>query len=259
MRLSCCAYSYRDALKAGTLSMEEFVRTAREMGCDGVELTSYYFPSTDRAYLNSLKRHVHREGLSVSGTAIGTDFAQPDAGKRQEHVRLTREWIENSVVLGAPTLRVFAGPVREGSPEADAFRWVVECLQEAATHAAEAGITLALENHGGVTSNADQALRLVKAVDSEWLGLNLDFGNFSGEIYAQFAQCAPHAVATHAKVYYAVDPGTKRQAAVDYAKVREIMDASGYRGYLAIEYEEADDPATAVPAFAADLLNVLRN
>jgi sugar phosphate isomerase/epimerase len=48
---------------------------------------------------------------------------------------------------------------------------VVECLQECAAYAAERGVLLALENHGGLTGTADQTLALLKAVDSEWLGL----------------------------------------------------------------------------------------
>src|SRR5947209_795539 len=159
MRLSCCAYSYRDLLKEGRMSMETFVQTAREIGCEGVELTAYYFPTTERRYLNDLKRHVHRQGLAVSGTAIGTDFAQPDEAKRQAHVQMAKEWIDHSVVLGAPTLRVFAGTVKEGSTEEEAFGWTVACLQESAAYAAERGVLLALENHGGITSTADQVLR----------------------------------------------------------------------------------------------------
>ena len=37
--------------------VEDFVDTTADLGVEGVELTAYYFPTTDRAYLNSLKRH----------------------------------------------------------------------------------------------------------------------------------------------------------------------------------------------------------
>jgi sugar phosphate isomerase/epimerase len=229
------------------MTLETFVETARDIGFEGVELTAYYFPSTDRAYLNHLKRHIHGQGLAVSGTAIGSDFAQVDPEKRRAHVQMTKEWIGHSVVLGAPTLRVFAGPVREGCTEEQAFEWTVACLQECAVVAKEQGVLLALENHGGLTTTADQTLRLLHAVGSEWLGLNLDFGNFSGEVYEQFERCAPFAVATHAKSHY---QGAAGREAVDYRRVHSLMKAADYRGFLAIEYEEAEDPRTAVPAFA---------
>jgi sugar phosphate isomerase/epimerase len=256
MRLSCCAYSYRQYLQAGEMTLEEFVDTAADIGCEGVELTAYYFPSLDRPYLNALKRYVHRRGLSVSGTAVGSNFAQADAGKRREHVRMTKEWIERSVILGAATLRVFAGPVAEGSDEQEAFSWVVECLRDCAQKAEEEGVLLALENHGGITATADQTLAIHRAVGSDWLGINLDFGNYSGDVLAQFAACAPLAVASHAKVTFNGESGRER---VDYRCAREVMDASGYRGWLAIEYEEPEEPRDAVPAFAAELAAVLNS
>lgn len=255
MRLSCCAYSYRDELNAGKITLEEFVDIARDLGMDGVELTAYYFPRTDRAYLNRLKRYIHRSGLAVSGTAVGTDFAQPDPEKRRDHVKMAKTWIDHSVVLGAPALRVFAGYVRQDSTEEEAFRWVVECLQETAAYGAELGVLVALENHGGLTATADQTLRLLHAVDSEWLGLNLDFGNFRGDIWEQFARCAPFAVATHAKVSYNTDSG---KVPVDYVRVKQIMDGAGYRGFIAIEYEEEENPRVGMPRFVQELERVFR-
>src|SRR5262249_10308322 len=117
MRLSCCAYSYRQAFTSGAMTLPDFLRLCREIGFGGVELTAYYFPTTERDFLNEIKRQAHREGLAISGTAVGTDFAQPDAEKRRAHVALTQSWLEHSVALGAPTLRVFAGAAREGQSE----------------------------------------------------------------------------------------------------------------------------------------------
>ncbi len=57
MKIGCCAYSYRKYLTSGRMSLEQFVDIASDLGIEGVELTSYYFPSTDAAYLHSLKRH----------------------------------------------------------------------------------------------------------------------------------------------------------------------------------------------------------
>lgn len=254
MRLSCCAYSYRQFLTDGTMTLEAFIQTARDIGFDGVELTAYYFPTTDRPYLNDLKRLIHRQGLSVSGTAIGSDFAQPDAEKRLAHIAMTRQWIDHSVILGAPTLRVFAGAVREGHSEAESFAWVVECLRECADYAAQQGVLLALENHGGLTATSDQTLALHQAVGSDWLGINLDFGNFKGDAYTQFGACAPFAVSAHAKSHFT---GHSGRELVDYARVRDTLAAADYRGFVAIEYEEAEDPRTAVPQFARGLREAL--
>src|SRR5579871_4810597 len=250
MRLSCCAYSYRQALQSGQITLFDFLRVCRDLEMDGVELTAYYFPTTARDFLESVRQEAQSLGLTVSGTAVGSDFAQPDAGKRREHVAMTQAWIEHSVTLGAPTLRVFAGGVREGQREEEAFGNVVACLQECAGLAAERGVKLALENHGGLTATAEGTLRLLKAVDRPAVGLNLDFGNFTGDIYAQFAACAPYAVATHAKKSA---HGPTGPIPVDYRRVGKIMEEAGYQGFLAIEYEEEAPAETGVPAFASEL------
>ncbi len=252
MRLSCCAYSFREDFRSGALNMEDFPALCRRIGCEGAELTSYYFPTTDRVYLNWIKQLAHREGISISGTAIGSDFANPDSGKRSEHITMARDWIAHSVTLGAPTLRVFAGAVRPDQEESEAFNNVVSALKECAALAFDCGVTLALENHGGLTATAEGTLNLLTAVDSPGLGLNLDFGNFKHDCYSQFAQCAPYAVASHAKPFTA-GPGPDEHSSVDYGRVQEIMSAANYRGWMAIEYEESDASEVTIGAFVEKL------
>jgi len=253
MRLGCCAYSYRDLLKDGPWTLEDFVRACHELGLDGVELTSYYFPSTERAYLNELKRCCASYGLHIAGTAVGSNFCQPDEAQRRAQVDMTKAWIDHSVVLGAPCIRVFAGPVPDGHTEAEAVKWAVSAMRECAEYAGERGVLVAMENHGGITATAEQVVRLVKAVDHPWFGVNLDFGNFR-DPQSEFAPVAPYAVTTHAKVTHHDAEGNPRL--VDYALARRVMEAVRYRGYLSIEFEEPQDPREGVPAFVAELKRV---
>jgi sugar phosphate isomerase/epimerase len=87
---------------------------------------------------------------------------------------MTCEWIDHSVTLGAPAIRVFAGPIPQGATEAQAFDWAVACLEEVIAYGAERGVAVALENHGGITGTAEQVLRLVErlqGVAPGWAGL----------------------------------------------------------------------------------------
>src|SRR5262249_24086806 len=129
MRLGCAAYSFRQALQGGEMTLEAFIDECARMGLDGVELTAYYFKSTARAALNDRKRHCFQRGMHILGTAVGSNFTQADAGKREEHVQMTKAWIDHSVALGAPCIRVFARPVPEGVSEDEATAWAVECLR----------------------------------------------------------------------------------------------------------------------------------
>ena len=256
MRLACCAYSYRDLLTSRRMSLQEFIRTCAEIGLDGVELTAYYFPATDRATLNEIKRTCFEYGMHISGTAVGNNFAQADPVKRRQHVEMTKQWIDNAVVLGAPCIRVFAGPVPEGHTEEEVFNWVVDCLREVIDYAAIQGVVVALENHGGITSTAEQVLRIYRAVQSTWFGLNLDLGNFTGDIYAQFEQVAPYVVTTHAKTHYRGNNG--RLTEVDYERALRILQKAGYKGYISIEYEYTNPAEQAVPRFAKQLRQILQ-
>ncbi|HOJ21994.1 MAG TPA: sugar phosphate isomerase/epimerase family protein [Armatimonadota bacterium] len=255
MRIGCCAYSYRDALTSGSMTLEQFLDAAVAMNLDGVELTTYYLKQADRDYLNRIKRECFRRGLHISGTAVGSNFCQAEPAKRREHVQMTKQWIDCSVLLGAPCIRVFAGPVPPGHTEEDAVAWAVECLQECAEHGAARGVVVALENHGGITARAEQVVRLVKLVDRPWFGINLDFGNFREDPYREFEMVAPYMVSAHAKTHWR---GPSGEEPVDYLRALQIARDAGYRGYVNIEYEGRSDPATAVPRFAAELKEIVR-
>ncbi|MBW3622381.1 MAG: sugar phosphate isomerase/epimerase [Armatimonadetes bacterium] len=251
MHIGCCAYSYRDLLKGGQMTLSDFLQRCAEMEVDGVELTAYYFTDTSKSALHDVKREAYRLGLDLCGTAVGNAFTSPDEAKRREQVQMVKTWIDHSVTLGAPGIRVFAGSIAEGTTEEEAFRWTVSCLKECAAYAGERGIMVALENHGGITGTADQTIRLVEAVGSEWLGINLDCGNYRQNPYEEIAKTVPYAVTAHVKVT------TSGGEEIDYDRVTQTLYQAGYRGYLNIEYEEKGDPNTEVPAFVNKLKRAL--
>ena len=254
MRIGCCAYSYRKYLTTGEMSMGGFIDVAADLGLDGVELTSYYFPSTEAGYLHSLKRRCLVRGLDVAGAAVGSRFTLASPDERAEQVAMVKTWLGHAVSLGAPQLRVFAGNTPEGHDDEQAFRWTVDGLSECVAVAADKGVVMALENHGGITAGADQIIRLVKAVDSEWLRVNLDTGNFGmdpvTDPYEAIAKTAPYAVTAHLKVSMKTPHGKRP---VDIERVVATLDKAGYRGFLNIEYEEEEDPKSDVPRLVEEI------
>lgn len=252
MRLGCCAYSYRDALNSGDLDLNGFLHKCVDMKLDGVELTAYYFKDLSREALLDTKMKAYRMGLQVSGTAVGNAFTSPDADHRRSQVQMVLDWIDHSVTLGAPGLRVFAGSIHDGTTERQAFDWTVECLKECCARATDRGVMIALENHGGITSTAEQTLALLNAVGSDWMGLNLDVGNFAGDPYSQIERAASFAVTAHAKVSAAGSP-------LDFDRIVQILAKAGYCGYLNVEYEEPGDAGVGVPAFMEVLAKALAN
>lgn len=254
--LSLAAYSYRDSLKPRkgkpTMTLEDVIDLAGKHELPGVELTSYYFTRTDNDYLDSLKtRCAKYPPLAVSGSAVGNDFCWPDKERLAKEQKSVREWVERTARLGGKTLRIFAGSVKKGDTEDKARQRTIDQIAEACKHAAKHKVFLALENHGGITATADQLLKIVKAVESEWFGVNLDTGNFhTPDPYADLAKAAPYAVVCQVKTE--VFPNRKREEA-DLKKVADILKKVNFQGYVALEYEAKPDPKTAVPKYLKEL------
>ncbi|MDB5340681.1 MAG: Xylose isomerase-like barrel [Planctomycetaceae bacterium] len=259
MKLSLAAYSFRDQLGGDKpkITMLEFIDKCASYNLDGCELTSYWFPKEiTPQYLNDIKQRAFRLGLDISGTAIRNDFCLAPGAERDQWLTHTKKWIDYAAAFGAPVIRVFAGVKPKDDMEAVAVDRCVEGLQESLKYAAEKGVFLALENHGGITATADQLLAIVKRLDSPWLGINLDSGNFSsgGDPYEQLARIAPYAVNAQIKTEMKIDG--KNQPA-DLGRIVKILKDAHYRGYVVLEYEAAEDAEVAVPRALKELRGLI--
>jgi sugar phosphate isomerase/epimerase len=258
MKLSLAAYSFRQMLTGPkpSMTLEGFVDRAVAWDLDAVEPTSYYFPDPPtEEYCRRLRRHAFLEGLSISGTAIRNTFTYPPGPQLVKEIARVKRWIDLAVHLGAPTIRIFAGDLQKGTTEAQAREWCITAIQECCDYAAPRGVILALENHGGIVSTVDQLLSIVKAINSDWFGVNWDSGNFrSADPYGDLAKAAPYAVVAQIKTE--ISPNGVRQEA-DLAKVVGILRSSGYRGFVALEYEAQEDPLVAVPRYLAELRRLI--
>lgn len=261
IKLSLAAYSFNRymALKGKakpTMTMDDFVDFAVGLGLDAIEPTSYYFPETTRDYFTRFRGRCTRLGLDVSGTAIGNDFCKADPAELRKQTETTKHWIEYASWIGAKTIRIFGGTVARGDKEEDALKRCVESIETVCEHAGRYGIYLALENHGGITATPEKMLRIVKAVKSPWFGVNLDTGNFNTpDPYADLARIAPYAVVVQLKTE--VHPKGKPKEPADLKRLVDILRAVTYRGYVALEYEAAEDPRTGVPKAIEALRKVI--
>ena len=104
---------------------------------------------------------------------------------------------------------------------------------------------LALENHWGLGLTPQGVLRIVNAVNSPWLRVLVDTGNFLEDPYDKIEMLAPKAVFMQAKTYYG--GGIWYTLDLDYRRIATIMRKYNYRGYVSLEFEGHEDPRTAVP------------
>ena len=244
----CCAYSYEKYLEKGPMTMEDFILKAVELEIDGVDMTTYYFKSTERSYLLGLRRLAFRNGVAFSGAAIGTNMCQPDPAKRAEEIEKIKKWVDVTELLGASHLRVFGGEVPKGATDEQGIQWVVKAMKPACDYSATKGITLGIESHGGITSKASNIVEILKRVDSPFAGCNLDISNFPENPYPQIEMCIPYATHAHIRDFY----GQPRKP-LDLERVWQMFAKGGYKGFMSAEYEGEEDPMTAVPKLVAKI------
>src|SRR6185295_2298179 len=104
-------------------------------------------------------------------------------------------------------------------------------------------------NHGGIVAEADGVLAIVQAVKSKWFGVNLDSGNFhTPDVYGDLAKIAPYAINVQVKIN--IHP-TDQPAPIpsDFKRLGQILKTSGYRGYIALEYEGRGNPREDCPRY----------
>lgn len=251
----CCAYSYNKELRQGSMTMEDFLLKAVELKVVGVDMTVYYFKSTDPEYLNNLRHLGYKHCLIFSGAACGVSMVQADAAKRAESITQIKKWVDVTDQLGASHLRIFAGELPQGVTLKDAVNWVVESMKEACDYSGKKGITLGVEDHEGVTQNADLCVELMQRVNSPYAGINLDITNFiatpAQDAYAQIAACIPYATHIHIRDHF------YDHTPVDMDRVWKIFAQAGHQGFVSAEYEpqfpDSLPSATGVPILVEEI------
>lgn len=239
------------------MTYEDLVRLAVELNVDGLDLTVYWLDTSDTSLL-PLRRLAFKNAVEIYSISVRTDLCKPAGAERDRQIADLRGWVDVAQKLGAGHIRVFGGNVPKDSTTGQAAQWVTEGLKVASEYSGSKGVILGLENHGGVTEKAETILEIVKGVDSPWVGINLDTGNFNRNAYEQIAMCLPYAVNAQFKTMIKLGEDGKA-APADWPRIVRLFSDSGYKGYFALEYEEKEDARTAVPRLTRQLNAIVAN
>jgi L-ribulose-5-phosphate 3-epimerase len=270
IKLGIASYSYWH-FRTERVRIETVINKAAALGVEGVDILHRQMdigerePLTadHRRYLQNLKRHAFRNGISLVCLSIHQDFVDPDPAARQRQVDHTLKCIEVAHELGVPCIRLNSGrwntiesfddlmkargvePVLPGCTEDEGFKWCIDSIERCLPKAEERGVTLALENHWGLTRTPEGLLRILDAIPSPWLGALMDTGNFMEDPYDRLKQIAARTVYVQAKTYYG--GGEWYTLDLDYERIARILADAGYKGWVSLEMEGKEDPDVAVP------------
>jgi sugar phosphate isomerase/epimerase len=274
-------WSYFRKWKAGEMDIPGFIFAAKDAGADGVELLDFFYGGEGidekRAAAKDALAHT---GLPCPIFSVAQNFAKPTSDERAAELKKIVFGIEEAQHFGAKVVRVFAGDVSPGITFDQAREWIVDGLVEASQYASEAGVKLALENHGTLAGKAVQVISLIEDVrqkaGNDSLGANPDTGNFlliDPPSHVAVVGVRSYAYMVHFKDFrYAKDdsegfvygPENLRfvgtalgEGEVDLASCISALKQVGFKGWLSLEYEGEEDSMTAVPrslAYARTLI-----
>lgn len=253
-------WRFKDNMK---MPIVECIDHAARMGFDGVDILLIQMDDQSKGALNKIKRHALINGLDLCCMSTHQGFVSPDEARRQKNVDLTIQQIEIAYQLGVPIVRINTGrwgtsgnfdelmanrgiePVLPGHTEDEGFKWVIDAIEKCLPKAEECGVILGLENHWGLARTPEGLLRIVNAIDSPWLQVLLDTGNFLEDPYDKLEMCAPKTVFMQAKTYYG--GGLWYTLDLDYPRIGRLMRKHGFKGYVSLEFEGNEDWQTAIP------------
>jgi sugar phosphate isomerase/epimerase len=236
VKIALSSYSLRNHVNRDipVLDFPQYIRDT--FGITAVEIIQRDIPKGDTASIDQLKSALENAGVTLVSMPIdvGT-ISQPDSTRRDHDLRLIELWIENAAALGCPIARVNSG---NGDLET-----AIDSYQRLIDFAAPLGVTIVMENHGGLSARRDTAEHLLARLPG--LATAPDWGNFAeSERYDFLAAMAPRAKIVHAKTLDFAPDGS--MPAFDVARCADIVNRSGFAGYYSIEFEGQGDQIDAV-------------
>ncbi len=272
--IAVSTYSFWRFKEGMKLPIETCIDEAARMGFDAVDVLLIQMENEENAYLQKVKRHALINGLDLCCLSTHQGFVSPDKAKRKKNIDLTIKQIDIAYKLGIPIIRINTGrwgtsgnfdelmanrgiePVLEGHTEDEGFKWVIESIEKCLPYAEKCGVILGLENHWGMARTPEGLLRIVNSINSPWLQVLLDTGNFLEDPYDKLEMCAPQTVFMQAKMYFG--GGIWYSLDLDYPRIARIMKKQNYKGYISFEFEGHEDYKTAVPKGLAILRDAFK-
>lgn len=245
------------------MTLEDFLKRAKELEVDGVSLESCFIPRFDKSYLSEVKGMLDEFGMDRVFA-----WGHPDGlegGKNEKEYDEMVKAIEYANDIGANVMRVVGSSLMfRFEPHGPQLEKLTNMFSNAVKVAEQYGIKMAVENH--IDYNSDEILGLIQNVNSPNFGINFDTGNFMRVLddpVQGMEKLAKYVFATHIKdlkprkgvpvnEWYFFSCTPVGDGLVDNQKLAQILKDNNYEGFLAVEidflhpdYNNDEDAAVA--------------
>ncbi len=220
----------------------DFPRVAKELGIGAIEYVNIFFKDRagDFGYLRELESRCKDAGVQSLLIMVDGEgnLADEDDSRRRQAIENHFRWISAAAFLGCHCIRVNAHGGDTAEKRADR---AADSLRRLAKLGEAFGISVVVENHGGLSSDGSWLADVMRRADHPGVGTLPDFGNFNlgdGKSYDRYkgvTELMPYAKAVSAKSHEFNDAGD--EVHTDYLRMLRIVKEAGYRGFVGIEYE----------------------
>ena len=248
--ISLAQWALVEEIRAGQWTTLDFPRIAREdFGLNGIELVNTLFEVPTEGYLKLLKENAATHGVTmvlIMCDDEGDGCSDTKQG-RQQFVINHRKWVDIAHYLGCHAIRTNCrGP--QNADKKEALKWSIETYRMLLEYSRAANISVLIENHGGVSNDADWMISLVKAIDDpafgvypDWREPDPDFDN-----YMYLKKTVPYAMG----MSYRNQPDDELTK-----KMIKLAHDSGYRGWYGIESSGREEVKKGIGLLNRYLLN----
>jgi sugar phosphate isomerase/epimerase len=237
-KISLAEWSLNRSIRKGLLTNMDFPRITKETyGLDAVEYVSTFFrdKAEDTQYLTQLKNECDKYGVKSLLIMVDGEgnLADTSMAARTKAIENHYKWVKAAKFLGCHSIRVnAAGRGTMGQMQAAA----IDGLSRLSAYAADHGINVIVENHGGNSSYGKWLAEIMQTVNKPNCGTLPDLGNFyEYDKYQGVKDLMPFAKGVSGKTHDFDENGNETQ--IDYARMMKIVADSGYKGYIDVEYE----------------------
>lgn len=255
-------------------TFEQGIEAAQRYGYAGLELRLLDGEIISSALTREQRQRVRALAQQANLPIIGLDtslrVAQTDADMRAQQIREGVALLELAHDLEAPFIRVFAGPPG-GIYEEEAIAGALATLEPLAQRGQQLGVAIALETHDAFSSSAAVA-QVLNHIQDPLVGALWDFLHpyRVGETAQETAQHLGGRL-LHVHVKDGQRPQEKYQewkltllgeGDVPTLSMLAALQATGYQGWLSVEWEkkwhpELAEPEVALPQHIAQLREYL--
>ena len=216
----------------------DFAKEARSFGIEAVEYVNQFFKdkAKDTKYLSEMEKRAADNG--VKSLLIMCDgegnLGDPDSKRRGQAIENHYKWVEAAKFFGCHSIRVNAASRGTYNEQ---FKLAADGLRRLSEFAVDYKLSVIVENHGGLSSDAKWLTSVIKEVNLPNCGTLPDFGNFPADAdrYESVKAMMPYAKAVSAKSYDFDEQGNETKT--DYYRMMDIVLSAGYHGYVGVEYE----------------------